>query len=158
MSASDKRCSTFFTCEQCIDSLSTQLTDPDNAEEVNSASYLDPKNLFDYTLSQSGMLGEDESRVNVVGECGPCIDHLLDKFSTPTSASAGEAEENIQSFFESFFGSLLNEIIGLKRVSDTDLMPLYDYLTEYSGQYLSTQNLSGERRMEKRQIDFRVRC
>ena len=158
VSASDKRCSTFFTCEQCIDSLSTQLTDPDNAEEVNSASYLDPKNLFDYTLSQSGMLGEDESRVNVVGECGPCIDHLLDKFSTPTSASAGEAEENIQSFFESFFGSLLNEIIGLKRVSDTDLMPRDDYLTEYSGQYFSTRNLSGERRMEKRQIDFRVRC
>ena len=158
VSASDERCSTFFTCEQCIDSLSTQLTDPDAVEEVNSASYLDLKNLFDYTLSQSGMLGEGESRVNVVGECGPCIDHLLDKFSTPTSASAGEAEEDIQSFFESFFGSLLNEIIGLKRVSDTDLMPLYDYLTEYSGQYLPTRNLSGERRMEKRQIDFRVRC
>jgi hypothetical protein len=153
------RCYTFFTCEQCIVSLSTQLTDPDAVEEVNSASYLDLKNLFDYTLSQSGMLEEDESRVNnVVGECGPCIDHLLDKFSTPTSASAGEAEENIQSFFESFFDSLLNEIIGLKRVSDTDLMPLYDYLTEYSGQYFSTRNLSGERRMEKRQIDFRVRC
>jgi len=158
VSASDERCSTFFTCEQCIDSLSTQLTDPDAVEEVNSASYLDLKNLFDYTLYQSGMLGEGESRVNVVGECGPCIDHLLDKFSTPTSASAGEAEEDIQSFFESFFGSLLNEIIGLKRVSDTDLMPLYDYLTEYSGQYVSTRNLSGERRMEKRQIDFRVRC
>lgn len=159
VSASDMRCSTFFTCEQCIVSLSTQLTDPDAVEEVNSASYLDLKNLFDYTLSQSGMLEEDESRVNnVVGECGPCIDHLLDKFSTPTSASAGEAEENIQSFFESFFDSLLNEIIGLKRVSDTDLMPLYDYLTEYSGQYFSTRNLSGERRMEKRQIDFRVRC
>jgi hypothetical protein len=158
VSASDERCSTFFTCEQCIDSLSTQLTDPDAVEEVNSASYLDLKNLFDYTLYQSGMLGEGESRVNVVGECGPCINHLLDKFSTPTSASAGEAEEDIQSFFESFFGSLLNEIIGLKRVSDTDLMPLYDYLTEYSGQYVSTRNLSGERRMEKRQIDFRVRC
>jgi hypothetical protein len=154
----DKRCPTFYTCEECIDRLSTQLTSPGAAEDVDNASDLDLKYLFDYTLYQTGMMTEGESSVNVVGECGPCIDHLLDKFSTPTSVSTGEADKDIPSFFESFFGSLLNEIIGLKRVSDTDLTPLYDYLTEYSGQYLSTQNLSGERRMEKRQIDFRVRC
>jgi hypothetical protein len=140
---SDRRCSTFFTCKECIDKLSLQLLNPDAAKDVDSTSELDLKYLFDYILYQSGMTIESKKSEAppVMDECAPCIDHLEAKFSNSTTASTSMVYDDIQSFLKSWFENSLNEILGLKRISETDLKPLYDYLEIYSGHYLSAQNL-----------------
>lgn len=166
-----KRCPTFLSCEQCIDDLSTQFPDTpvDALVGENTTSGLDIKSLLEYTLVQSGVMtvGGDSDLGAHVGECKPCIDHLVAKYTVPAflldkveSTSSGPEETQQQSYLNSFFNNLLDEVVALKRVSEINLMYLYDYFTTYySDEYLSAQNQQGVRRTTgRRAIDFKTGC
>jgi len=167
-------CRTFQTCEQCIDDLSALVPGRTDGEVGEKGSVFDIKYLFDYIVSQTG-----ESRVAAapatsvagaysesgattnVGECKPCIDHLLAKFTTP--AFLLDKVETPQLFWDTFFSKLMGEVAGLKQVSGIDLMYLYDYLMSYySDEFLTTHNNPGQeevrRTTAKREINFKTGC
>ena len=100
-----------------------------------------------------------------IGGCKPCIDYLVAKYTTPAflldKVVADPEETPQQSYMNNFFNRLLDEVVGLNRVSKIDLMQLYDSLmTYYTDEYdLSTQAEQGVRRMTaKRVIDFKTGC
>lgn len=164
-------CHTFQTCEQCIHDLSALVPGRTDGEVGEKGSVFDIKYLFDYIVSQTGesrvaapvtSVGADSESGTItnVGECKPCIDHLLAKFTTPAFL-LDKVEDTPQSFWNSFFSNLLDEVAALKRVSGIDLMHLYDYLMSYySDEFLTTHDSPGPvRRMTaKRAINFKTGC
>jgi hypothetical protein len=170
-----KHCPTLRNCEQCITDLLTLFPAntplPDTfVGSGTTAGLVDLKYVFDYTLVRSGSTVVAEEGVDTdleanIGGCKPCIDYLVAKYTTPAflldKVVANPEETPQQSYMNNFFNRLLDEVVGLNRVSKIDLMQLYDSLvTYYTDEYdLSTQAEQGVRRATaKRVIDFKTGC
>jgi hypothetical protein len=158
-----KDCPTWLSCQSCINDLTTQFPSNTFAEtsltEIKSG--LDIKDLFDYTLSQYGVMTEE--REQQLGECKPCIDHLAPKLTNPLFhldekvevASSGPIMDN------GIFEKLMEAVLALKKFHGIDMMYLYDsFMAYYSLEYSSTHDhQQGIRRLKaKRAIDFKTRC